>query len=240
MGSEAVCYPLLALRRLHVVRSAKIFLGSRVAVSRQVLPVTGIVDMDNEVIIETVRRAGMISAVLLIIALFTAPAMTHADSGFYLGGSIGRSTLETDLSAPGEGLLNFDDGASAYKIFGGFNIDLFHVDLAIEGGYVDFGQPKSRIAGNDIGIDLTGWNLFGLAGLELGLVGVFAKAGFFDWSAETLVNGATFDRHSGTDPAYGIGMRFSMRSAEVRAEYEFFDVRNTDAGLLSVGVAWTF
>ena len=196
--------------------------------------------MNNEDIIETVRRAGVMITALLMAGLFTVPATTHADSGFYLGGSVGRSMLKTDIPATGDGSLNFDDGASARKIFGGFNVDLFIVDLAVEGGYVDFGKPQDRIAGNDVEFDLTGWNLFGLAGLELGLVGVFAKAGFIDWSAETLVNGASFDRNSGTDPAYGIGMRFSLFSAEVRAEYEYFDIKNTDAAMLSVGAAWTF
>ena len=33
---------------------------------------------------------------------------------------------------------------------------------------------------------------------------------------------------TGTDPAYGIGARFSLFSAEVRAEYEHFDVEDTD------------
>ena len=196
--------------------------------------------MGNDDMIEAVRRAGVMITALLIAGLFTAPATTHAGSGLYLGGSIGRSALDTDIAASGEGLLNFDDGASARKIFGGFNIDLFVVDLAVEGSYVDFGRPKERIAGNDVEIDLTGCNLFGLAGLELGLVGVFAKAGFIDWSAETMINGAQVDRSSGTDPAYGIGMRFSLFSAEVRAEYELFDIKNADAAMLSVGAAWTF
>ncbi|NGP54514.1 outer membrane beta-barrel protein [Thioalkalivibrio sp. XN8] len=179
-------------------------------------------------------------AALLCASLLAVPATTYADSGFYLGGSIGRSLLEADISDPGTGSLDFDDGDSAWKAFGGFNIDAFVIDLAIEGGYVDFGQPTDRIAGNDVELDLTGWNLFGLAGLELGPVGVFAKAGFMDWSADTRLNGARIGSDGGTDAAYGVGARFSLFSAEVRAEYEYFDVEDIDVSLVSVGVVWTF
>jgi outer membrane immunogenic protein len=69
---------------------------------------------------------------------------------------------------------------------------------------------------------------------------VFAKAGFIDWSADASLNGARVASDSGTDPAYGIGVRFSLFSAEVRGEYEYFDVDDVDASLMSVGIVWTF
>lgn len=196
--------------------------------------------MENRGTIKTTRRAALPIAGLLIAGLFAAPALVSADSGFYLGGSIGRSLLEGDISDPDAGSLDFDDGDSAWKGFAGFNIDAFVIDLAIEGGYVDFGQPTDRIAGNDVELDLTGWDLFGLAGVELGPVGVFAKAGFIDWSADLSLNGSRVAGDSGTDPAYGVGVRFSLFSAELRGEYEYFDIEDTDASLLSVGLVWTF
>jgi outer membrane immunogenic protein len=197
--------------------------------------------MDTRGTIEPTRLTAAPVAALLVAALVAAPAATaYADSGFYIGGSIGRSLLDADISDSDAGSLDFDDGDLAWKGFAGFNIDAFVIDLAIEGGYVDFGQPTDRIAGNDVELDLTGWDVFGLAGVELGPVGVFAKAGFIDWSADTSLNGVRVASDSGTDPAYGIGVRFSLFSAEVRGEYEYFDVEGTDASLLSVGVAWTF
>jgi outer membrane immunogenic protein len=192
--------------------------------------------MNQKGIMEHTLPAGLAVAALLLAA--SVPA--HADSGFYVGASIGRSTLDTDVSDAGAGSLDFDDGDSAWKGFVGFNIDAFVIDLAIEGGYVDFGQPAEQIAGNDVEFDLTGWDVFGLAGVELGPIGVFAKAGFIDWSADASLNGARVASDSGTDPAYGIGVRFSLFSAEVRGEYEYFDVDDVDASLMSVGIVWTF
>jgi len=195
--------------------------------------------MDITVNTARIRRAFPAVALLLIATLATA-APARGDSGFYVGGSIGRSLVDAAITDPGTGSLDFDDGDSAWKAFGGFNIDAFVIDLAIEGGYVEFGQPTDRVAGNDVEFELTGWDVFGLAGVELGPVGVFAKAGFIDWSAEAIVNGTRVASDSGTDPAYGIGMRFSLFSAEIRGEYEYFDVEDTDVSLVSVGVVWTF
>ncbi|NHA14634.1 outer membrane beta-barrel protein [Thioalkalivibrio sp. XN279] len=196
--------------------------------------------MDNTATLKLTRRSGVPATALLVAVLLATPAPTYADSGFYLGGSLGRSFLEGDISDAGEGSVEFDDGASAWKGFAGFNIDAFVIDLAIEGGYVDFGAPSDRIAGSDVEFDLTGWDVFGLAGVELGPVGVFAKAGFIDWSADLSLDDTRIGSDSGTDPAYGIGARFSLFSAEVRAEYEYFDVEDTDVSLVSVGVVWTF
>lgn len=189
---------------------------------------------------ESPRPMPAVLAGLMVAVLFMASAPAHADSGFYLGGSIGRSVVDADLSGPGVASMNLDDKDSAWKAFGGFNIDAFIIDLAIEGGYVDFGRPDDRIAGNDVEFELTGWDLFGLAGIELGPVGVFAKVGLIDWSAEARVNGSRVSGDSGTDPAFGIGLRFSLFSTEVRGEYEYFDLDGADVSLASIGLAWTF
>lgn len=196
--------------------------------------------MDTPGTIAFTRRFGAPVAAALIATLLTASLPAHADSGFYVGGSIGRSNVDADVSDPDLGSLNFDEGDSAWKAFGGYNIDAFVIDLAIEAGYVDFGQPAGAVGGANVEYDLTGWDVFGLAGLELGPVGVFAKAGLIDWSADASVNGIRVASDSGTDPAYGVGVRFSLFSAEVRGEYEYFDVEDTDVSLWSVGVVWTF
>jgi outer membrane immunogenic protein len=110
----------------------------------------------------------------------------------------------------------------------------------VEGGYVDFGSPSETLLGSKVGLDVTGWDVFGLAGIELGPIGLFAKAGMISWDAEASVDGVKVASDSGTDPAYGVGVRFSLWSTEFHAEYEYFDVDTIDhASMLSVGVAWT-
>lgn len=183
-------------------------------------------------------RTAMSLALLFAAALLATATTAHADSGFYVGGSVGTAAVEAkDVDSD----IDFDEDDFAWKAFGGYNFDAFVIDLAIEGGYVDFGSPSDTVLGSDVALDITGWDVFGLAGVELGPVGLFAKAGLISWDADASIDGVNVGSDSGTDPAYGVGVRFSLGSAEIRAEYEYFDVDDTDdVSLLSAGIAWTF
>jgi outer membrane immunogenic protein len=179
-------------------------------------------------------------ALLAAIALLATAGPARADSGFYVGAGIGTAVFEAK-AADSEFDLDLDEDDFAKKVFVGYNIDAFVIDLAVEGGYVDFGNPTETVLGSEVGIDVTGWDVFGLAGIGLGPVGLFAKAGVISWDGDATVNGVRVASDSGTDPAYGLGVRFRLWSAEVRAEYEYFDVDAIEhLSMLSVSVAWTF
>lgn len=173
---------------------------------------------------------GCVTTLLLMPGIVTA----GAESGFYLGGSLGSANLNLSSND-----IKIDDDDSAYKIFGGFNFGVVPlVDIAVEGSYVDFGKASSlQIGDNSVGI--TGWDAFGLAGFKLGPIGLFGKAGFIAWDSESDILQDQLNS-SGTDPAYGIGARFQIGSASVRAEYELFDLDIGDIDYYSVGVSWTF
>ena len=154
-------------------------------------------------------------------------ANAGADSGLYIGAGAGNATIK------GSG---FEESDSAYKVFGGYNIGFIpFVDLAVEGSYVDFGKPSTSTES----IEASGVNAFGLAGLNFGPFGVFAKAGIVSWNTDTRI-GTTNTEDSGTDPAYGLGARLAIGSFAVRAEYEFFDIGDTDIGMASVSGVFTF
>jgi len=175
------------------------------------------------------------------VALLSLSQQAMADSGFYLGGSVGSATISAGLPDETDSDFTFDENDFAWKAFGGYNFDLAVVDLGIEGGYVDFGAPSTTLAGETLGLELAGWDLFGLAGLQLGPVGVFAKAGYFSWDVDLLVSGQKVDSDDGNDPAYGVGAKFALGSLQIRGEYEYFDVDGSnDVYLLSVGLVWSF
>jgi hypothetical protein len=157
----------------------------------------------------------------LLITLPTS-IFAGAESGFYIGAGAGDASVE---------FTDFDESDSSYKFFGGYNIGFIPlVDFAIEASYVDFGSPRS---GAD-SVDISGVNVFGLAGLSFGPFGVFAKVGMIDWD----VDRSTTD--SGTDPAYGLGVRVALGSFAVRAEYEIYDFDAIDVEMISVSGVYTF
>jgi hypothetical protein len=191
--------------------------------------------------VESVWRPIAVSSLLALLPVGAA----FADSGFYVGGSVGNATTEFDSDD-----IDFDEDDFAWKGYGGFNFDIVVVDLAVEAGYVNFGSPGGSVnipgagaVGADAEVDaLTG---FGLVGLELGPIGLFAKAGIISWDAEASVDDIGDLDESGTDPAYGVGARFSLGSVELRAEYELFDIEidgtdSSDLSMLSAGIVWTF
>lgn len=158
--------------------------------------------------------------------ILTAPttALAGADSGFYIGAGAGEATLKD---------TGFKASDTAYKVLAGYNIGFIpFVDFAVEGSYVDFGSPST----NGSNIEATALDAFGLVGLNFGPFGIFAKAGAVNWDLKTN-NGIS---ESGTDPAYGVGARFTLLSFQVRAEYEVFEFNTTDVDMVSVSAVFTF
>ncbi|MEM1081896.1 MAG: outer membrane beta-barrel protein, partial [Pseudomonadota bacterium] len=114
-------------------------------------------------------------------------------------------------------------------------------DLGMEGGYVDFGSPSDSFPGFTSSLDASGFNLWGIAGVDVGPLGLFGKVGAIAWDLDGQTRGIVdqdFDE-SGTDAGYGIGVKFMLFSAEVRAEYERYEVED-GIDMFSVGLNWVF
>jgi hypothetical protein len=188
-----------------------------------------------------VRRSLAIAAAAACLIVPGAKAV--AEAGFYAGGSLGSATIQADIPDAEniDEVLEFDEDDLGWKAFGGYNFGLDFLALAIEAGYVDLGKPSGTFLDNELEVDVTGLDVFGLAGLQLGPIGVFAKAGVISWDIEATIDGIDAGDDDGTDPAYGVGARFNLGSLEIRGEYEMFDLDNVDdVYMLSAGLVWTF
>jgi len=197
------------------------------------------------------KKLILTSSSLLLLSL-SSFAWAGAESGFYLGGSLGSANLDGSFRddydnkfEDGVTDVNFKDDDAGYKIFAGYNFGVVPlIDLALEGSYIDFGEGASAIQDGNATVGVKGWDAFGLAGVKLGPIGVFAKAGAIAWDSESAIRHT--DKHndnhdgSGTDPAYGAGVRFQLGSLAIRAEYERFDIDDSEIEYVSVGAAWTF
>ena len=182
-----------------------------------------------------------LSAILLLLPFGIANA---ADSGFYIGGSIGQATLEL----PADPNFNFDENDTSWKLLAGYNFDLGTFDIGVEAGYVNLGKPAIGDSTASVQFETVGFNAFGLAGFELGPVDLYAKAGFIYWDVEAQISGsgvpAPFqfsDTETGTDFGYGIGASWNVGKLGIRAEYEGYDVTDTDSVyMLSLGLVYRF
>ena len=178
---------------------------------------------------------------ILILGAFSLSPTAHADSGLFIGGSVGSAVVSADVPDPGFGNdINFDEDDFAYKIYGGYAFDLPLIDFGVELGYFDLGSPNADVLGQNVGIAVSGYHAFALAGVNLGPVGLFLKGGMASWDAELFVDDLR-GKEDGSDPAYGIGLRFTLASIEIRGEYEIYDIDGADdVYMASAGVVWRF
>jgi hypothetical protein len=184
----------------------------------------------------------------LLVSVFVAAAapVSAIDNGFYVGGSVGGSSLEVRDVNEEFGAFSFSDGDTAYKLFAGFRFLNF---LAVEAGYVDLGDPNDIIASIEgdelqVQIGVKGWDAFAVGMLPIGPVDLFAKVGVVSWDADiraVLDDVIDNDSDSGTDAAYGIGVALRLGGVSLRAEGEQFNIAEADdVYMFSVGATFTF
>lgn len=193
---------------------------------------------------KSISLVGRLTAICVIMLPFGVAQA--ADSGWYVGGSVGQATL--DVPSDIVDVPDFDEDDTGWKLFGGYNWNLALFNLGVEGGYVDFGSPNATLGTDtNLAIDASGWNVWGMGGINLGPFDIFAKVGAISWDSDATIAGidpgfgvGTLS-DSGTDIGYGIGARIAFGSLHVRGEWELYDIEDTDSVyMLSLGLAWQF
>ena len=160
---------------------------------------------------------------VLMIVCGAAAFQARAESGLYLGGGIGQATVRESTPA-GE----FDADNAAYKAFVGYRIGVLPiVDLAAEGGYVNFGKPSQTLGGQSAEFKLHGAYAAGLLLFPIGPIDLYGKLGIINAQAESRL-GATSSSSTDTDAFYGAGVGFRIWKIGVRAEYERYQIRDVD------------
>lgn len=190
-----------------------------------------------------IRKALVASA----LALSGVLAAAQASAQGFLGGSIGQSDIDDEITS---GLITsgtVDGKDTGWKIFGGY---MFNRHFGIEGAYVDLGEVS--YSGTFGAAPVTGGKIE-VSGVNFAAIGsypvseqfsVFGKLGLFIWDAEAsdTTGGVPFSAtEEGTDLSFGIGVSYNFtRNLGVRAEWEMFKTDLADATLLSIGLVWRF
>lgn len=179
--------------------------------------------------------------IALLVTAGACSSETRADGGWYVGAGAGVSSLALDVPDSDGNVFGFDEDDTAWKIYGGYVVDLPLVDLGVEASYVDFGNPSDLLAGFRAEVQGSGVNLWGIAGVDVGPIGLFGKLGAIAWDLDGRTTGSIDQSFgdSGTDIGYGLGAKFMLFSLEVRAEYERYEIEDT-IDMLSIGVNWVF
>lgn len=177
------------------------------------------------------------------------------DVGFYAGGAVGQAKFKdgcTGITTTGFA-GSCDDKDTAWKAFGGYQ---FHRNVAVELGYVDFGEASA--SGTLLGLPATA--SADAQAIELVAVGIlpftqqlsaYGKAGAYRWDVDTRATAgaaAAGGGDDGTDFTYGVGLKYDVtRNLAARVEYQRYnDLGNsnttgqTDVNMWSIGLMFKF
>ena len=175
-------------------------------------------------------------AAMVVSCLFAAPAFA-ADNGFYVGAGVGQGYVKAN-DVGNLGLDDFKGDDTGFKVIAGYRV--FKI-FAIEANYVDLGSAKDTVAGVNVNADTTGIDAFAVGVLPIPFVDLFAKVGVISWDQDVDISNIASSGDSGTDFAYGIGAGFAFGAAALRAEYERFEIPDTDSvDMISLSFTWTF
>lgn len=171
------------------------------------------------------------SLILLVTLLVISRA--YAIDG-YIGFGLGQSEINQGF---------FGEYGNGFKGFGGVRA---HPNLAIEGAYLDFGNPSENLFGVE-----TEYEAWALAAWAKGLwpvsknIELFGKAGLAYWEVDrtTTIFGSTPSKTSsdGTDFAWGAGAAFNYwEKFSIQLEYEDINAEIDTITLWSISAVYTF
>jgi len=197
---------------------------------------------------DIMKRA--IAAGMLIAAFgFLSAGVAQADGekGFYVGAGVGQFNVKIDdVSDVDNAIEKLDDSDTSWKVFAGWRFAPF---IAVEGAYIDFGNPGDSFSGTLVSgkanVKLSGFAPYLVGTLPLGIFEIFAKVGyyFYDVDLSANINNQQFKASdSKEDLVYGAGLGLLLfEHLNARLEYERIDVSELDTSdALWLTGAWRF
>jgi OOP family OmpA-OmpF porin len=161
------------------------------------------------------------------------------ESGFYVGGTLGRAKTKDACARLGPA-ASCDDTDTAWRILGGYQ---FNRNFSTEIGYHDFGSAS--IPGADVRANA--WEWVGIGSIPAGPVSLYAKAGLY--RGESKGGGAAAGlKETNTTWTAGLGVQYDLtRQFAVRGEWQRYPKLwgsslggNADVDVLSVGGIFRF
>ena len=168
------------------------------------------------------------AAIATALLAASPAAMATDEGGFYAGAGIGLFGVEE---------RNFDESDTSFKLLGGW---MFNQYVGGEVEYIDGGTVGDK----DIGVDSTGLNVSLKGNLPVNeAFDVFGKVGYFFWDADIDLSGDSGqeENSSGSDLSWGLGAGWNITdNISVVAEWQWFQIEEADADLMSASFVWKF
>lgn len=167
----------------------------------------------------------MKKALLGLSLLMAASSAMAATPGHYAGVSLGQ----TELTNPEQiETLVVDKTDTSYKLYMGYQLS---ENFALESFYTDLGDMKLA-NDKELGADAFGFSVVASYPVNAA-IDVYGKLGMSSWQTDD----ATED---GKDAVYGVGTSFTEGDITLKAEYERFQLNDTEIDSTSVSIQYNF
>lgn len=181
----------------------------------------------------------IVMAAALVGAAGVVGVAQAAPDGLYAGAGITRAQV-TDIFGPSSD-LRIDN--TSWKAFLGFKAPL--IPLGVETEYADLGSNTRNFGFVQGEADAKAFGAFAVGWLPVPapFLDVFGKLGVARWQLNGRTTSPTLFHldDTGTQFAWGVGVQLHLQNVAVRAEYENFNISNTNgARLYSVGASYYF
>jgi OOP family OmpA-OmpF porin len=182
-----------------------------------------------------------------VAALGIAAAMfaLSANAQWYAGAGVGQSKFKGDLSCDGTAPLSCSDTDTAFKVFGGYQIN---PNFAAEAAYQDFGKVSVSGGGVNASIKSHAFDVSALGMLPFAThFAAYARLGVYFASSDGTSNVGINASQSNSNLTYGLGLQWDpMSNLGVRVEYQVYskvgggDLGKGDIDVLGVSGLWRF
>ncbi len=178
------------------------------------------------------------AAIAATTLLALSPLTAFADDGFYVGGSVGSSSLSNDFDG-----FEVDADSTAFRLIAGWQFNDF---FSLEGGYHNFGELEQSFDDNgelvDISLKADGFTLGGTGSIPLGeKFALFGRAGAFFWDGDAVINDITQARPEDTNLYYGGGAKFAITERlSLVGDWTRYELEDTESDVISLGVTFSF
>ncbi len=182
---------------------------------------------------------------LLILGIVAATFALPASAQWYAGAGLGQSKFKGDLSCDGVSGLSCTDTDTAFKIFGGYQINR---NFAGEITYQDFGEVKLEGGGVTASIESHAFDISALGMLPFAeQFAAYGRLGVYFASSDGTSNVGVNASASNNDLTYGLGLQWNpMPNLGVRAEFQIYskvgggDLGSGDIQVSGISGLWRF
>ena len=196
------------------------------------------------------------------MAFFSIEAF--ADSGVYVGGSVGRASLSKDLDS-----FTVETESTPYRLTIGLKFDDF---FSLEAGYKNFGTFEDRfsLSGEpvDVGLKADGFTLGVTGSIPLSKrFSLFGRGGAFFWDGDAVIDSLLYGRvgaffwdedvylwedelyfddaddpvEGDTNTYFGGGVKFSVTDRlELVGDWTLYNLETASSDVLSIGFTYRF